>query len=80
MGKLGQAARLNGRKRRKTDPSKKKIGWPKKRERRWKKRSLIFLLLSSLSAEPSGALGITEKQPDRMAARNAKTICKKRSL
>jgi hypothetical protein len=41
--------------------AKKKIGWPKK-EKEVKKRSLIFLLLSPLSAAPSGVLGIPEKQ------------------
>jgi hypothetical protein len=39
-----------------------------------KKRSLIFLLLSTLSAAPSGVLGITERQPDWMAAKKEPLI------
>jgi hypothetical protein len=61
MEKQGQAARLIGRKKTQSRSAKKKIGWPKK-EKEVKKRSLIFLLLSPLSAAPSGVLGIPEKQ------------------
>jgi hypothetical protein len=51
-----------------------------KRERRWKNRSLIFLLLSSLSAVTSGVLDIPVKHPDSMAARSAKQSRKKEPL